>query len=130
MVICLVVHLIKTRGTQASTMMLRAVVSVLAVTAMLLSAQAFDLGPIVRIAQCRSQCLKVHSLDGSCEWWRHGETGCSEVCYHFLYLLSSRVGPPCTARDSKILFRESAAALRKALHALITRQIARSIDDR
>lgn len=39
----------------------------------------FDLGPIVRIAQCRSQCLKAHSLDGSCEWWRHGETACSEV---------------------------------------------------
>ncbi|CAD1474428.1 unnamed protein product [Heterotrigona itama] len=27
----------------------------------------FDLGPIVRTAQCRSQCLKQHTADGSCD---------------------------------------------------------------
>ncbi|CAB0041712.1 unnamed protein product [Trichogramma brassicae] len=56
--------------------------------ALLLCAEAvssLDLGPIVRVAQCRSQCLKRHSLDGSCEWWRHGETGCNELCASFVY---------------------------------------------
>ncbi|KOX75387.1 hypothetical protein WN51_12837 [Melipona quadrifasciata] len=27
----------------------------------------FDLGPIVRTAQCRSQCLKQHTVNGSCD---------------------------------------------------------------
>ncbi|KAK9295055.1 hypothetical protein QLX08_010532 [Tetragonisca angustula] len=27
----------------------------------------FDLGPIIRTAQCRSQCLKQHTADGSCD---------------------------------------------------------------
>ncbi|KAJ8668666.1 hypothetical protein QAD02_010329 [Eretmocerus hayati] len=43
---------------------------------------SLDLGPLIRVAQCRSHCLKAHSLDGSCEWWRHGETGCSECWQH------------------------------------------------
>lgn len=30
-------------------------------------ATGFDLGPIVRTAQCRSQCLKQHTADGSCD---------------------------------------------------------------
>ncbi|XP_003426842.1 uncharacterized protein LOC100678941 [Nasonia vitripennis] len=60
--------------------MLRILALVLAVCAA--SAASFDLGPIVRIAQCRSQCLKRHSVDGSCEWLRHGETGCNECWQH------------------------------------------------
>jgi hypothetical protein len=57
--------------------------AVIAVCALVASSSAsFDLGPIVRVAQCRSQCLKKHSIDGSCEWWRHGETGCNEVSVH------------------------------------------------
>ncbi|XP_014210034.1 uncharacterized protein LOC106640485 [Copidosoma floridanum] len=43
---------------------------------------SFDLGPILRLGQCRSQCLKSHSLDGYCEWWRRGETGCNECWQH------------------------------------------------
>lgn len=40
----------------------------------------FDLGPMVRIGQCRSECLRRHSVDGSCDWYSNrGETVCSEV---------------------------------------------------
>ncbi|XP_043287579.1 uncharacterized protein [Venturia canescens] len=40
---------------------------------------SFDLGPIVRIGQCRMQCLRKHSLDGTCDWYSNrGETVCSE----------------------------------------------------
>ncbi|KAK2582470.1 hypothetical protein KPH14_004776 [Odynerus spinipes] len=40
---------------------------------------SFDLGPVVRIAQCRSQCLRKHSTDGTCDWFSsRRETVCSE----------------------------------------------------
>ncbi|XP_014221446.1 uncharacterized protein LOC106648840 [Trichogramma pretiosum] len=67
--------------------------------ALLLCAEAvssLDLGPIVRVAQCRSQCLKRHSLDGSCEWWRHGETGCNE-CWQQCETLEKQWGSPKAA---------------------------------
>ncbi|XP_034942874.1 uncharacterized protein [Chelonus insularis] len=42
-------------------------------------AAAFDLGPLIRIAQCRIQCLKKHSADGTCDWYyNRGESVCSE----------------------------------------------------
>ncbi|XP_035739616.1 uncharacterized protein LOC118449309 [Vespa mandarinia] len=38
-----------------------------------------DLGPVVRIAQCRSQCLKRYSTDGTCDWFSsRPENICSE----------------------------------------------------
>ncbi|XP_015119906.1 uncharacterized protein LOC107043106 [Diachasma alloeum] len=41
--------------------------------------ESFDLGPIVRIAQCRMQCMKKHSTDGSCDWYTNrAETVCNE----------------------------------------------------
>ncbi|KAF7992392.1 hypothetical protein HCN44_001717 [Aphidius gifuensis] len=40
---------------------------------------AFDLGPLVRIAQCRVQCIENHSTDGTCDWYANrAETLCSE----------------------------------------------------
>ncbi|XP_066603058.1 uncharacterized protein [Prorops nasuta] len=38
---------------------------------------SFDLRPMFRVAQCRAQCLRNHSEDGSCDW-RRGEIVCSE----------------------------------------------------
>ncbi|KAK0082431.1 hypothetical protein PV325_010400, partial [Microctonus aethiopoides] len=31
-------------------------------------AASLDLGPYIRIAQCRSQCIKANNVDGDCEW--------------------------------------------------------------
>ncbi|KAG8034952.1 hypothetical protein G9C98_008028 [Cotesia typhae] len=41
--------------------------------------QSFDLGPLLRIAHCRIQCIKEHSIDGTCDWYSNrSETLCSE----------------------------------------------------
>ncbi|XP_063976112.1 uncharacterized protein LOC135162002 [Diachasmimorpha longicaudata] len=45
--------------------------------------ESFDLGPIVRIAQCRMQCIKKHSADGSCDLYLNpAETVCYE-CWQY-----------------------------------------------
>lgn len=48
----------------------------------------FDLGPIVRIAQCRSQCLRKHTSDGICDWYseQQQQTTCSMVSQIVIYL--------------------------------------------
>lgn len=44
----------------------------------------FDLGPVVRIAQCRSQCLRKHTSDGICDWYseQQQQTTCSMVSHN------------------------------------------------
>lgn len=45
-----------------------------------LSQGSLNLGPSVRIAQCRAECLRNHSNDGSCDFLRSSrEQLCSEV---------------------------------------------------
>ncbi|XP_057329156.1 uncharacterized protein LOC130670001 [Microplitis mediator] len=42
-------------------------------------AESFDLGPMIRIARCRIQCIKKHSFDGTCNWYSNrSETTCNE----------------------------------------------------
>lgn len=47
----------------------------------------FDLGPVVRIAQCRSQCLRKHTSDGICDWYseQQQQTTCSMVSQILIY---------------------------------------------
>ncbi|XP_076299524.1 uncharacterized protein LOC143218288 [Lasioglossum baleicum] len=53
-------------------------------------AASFDLGPIVRIAQCRSQCLRKHTADGNCDWYSgHQQTTCG-VCWQYCEALENR----------------------------------------
>ena len=41
---------------------------------------SIDLGPYIRIAQCRSQCLRQFSVDGTCDSFANEEEAvCSEV---------------------------------------------------
>ncbi|XP_053997362.1 uncharacterized protein LOC128886466 [Hylaeus anthracinus] len=52
--------------------------------------RGFDLGPIVRIAQCRSQCLRKHTVDGICDWYTgHQQTSCSK-CWQYCEALENR----------------------------------------
>ncbi|KAK0163156.1 hypothetical protein PV327_006864 [Microctonus hyperodae] len=42
-------------------------------------AASLDLGPLIRIAQCRSQCVKANDIDGGCEWIENrNETICNQ----------------------------------------------------
>uniref|UniRef100_A0A0C9PL18 TNC protein n=1 Tax=Fopius arisanus TaxID=64838 RepID=A0A0C9PL18_9HYME len=44
--------------------------------------QGFDLGPIVRIAQCKIMCIKTHSTDGTCDRsFNPAENICND-CWH------------------------------------------------
>uniref|UniRef100_A0ABD2WDQ9 Uncharacterized protein n=1 Tax=Trichogramma kaykai TaxID=54128 RepID=A0ABD2WDQ9_9HYME len=88
--------------------------------ALLLCAEAvssLDLGPIVRVAQCRSQCLKRHSLDGSCEWWRHGETGCNELCASFAYNNGVRLRTDSASARPKKAQRETLSCASCVCHS-------------
>ncbi|XP_016908385.2 uncharacterized protein LOC107995381 [Apis cerana] len=51
----------------------------------------FDLGPVVRIAQCRSQCLRKHTSDGICDWYseQQQQTTCS-MCWQYCEALENR----------------------------------------
>ncbi|CAL7939748.1 unnamed protein product [Xylocopa violacea] len=52
----------------------------------------FDLGPIVRIAQCRSQCLRKHTAEGTCDWYtgpQHLPTTCS-MCWQYCEALENQ----------------------------------------
>ncbi|CAK9827697.1 hypothetical protein ANTRET_LOCUS5364 [Anthophora retusa] len=50
----------------------------------------FDLGPIIRVAQCRSQCLRKHTSDGNCDWYTgHQQTTCS-MCWQYCEALENR----------------------------------------
>ncbi|XP_017877321.1 uncharacterized protein LOC108623378 [Ceratina calcarata] len=50
----------------------------------------FDLGPIIRLAQCRSQCLRKHTIDGNCDLYAgHQETTCS-MCWQYCEALENR----------------------------------------
>lgn len=43
-------------------------------------AMAMDLGPFVRMAQCKMQCIEEHSTDGTCDWYANpAETLCNDV---------------------------------------------------
>ncbi|XP_076172570.1 uncharacterized protein LOC143149253 [Ptiloglossa arizonensis] len=56
----------------------------------IVSINGFDLGPIVRIAQCRSQCLRKHTADGICDWYKgHQQTTCS-TCWQYCEALENR----------------------------------------
>nr|XP_034195417.1 uncharacterized protein LOC117611559 [Osmia lignaria] len=51
---------------------------------------SFDLGPIIRIAQCRSQCLRKHTTDGVCDWYSgQQQTSCS-MCWQYCEGLENR----------------------------------------
>ncbi|XP_076238219.1 uncharacterized protein LOC143181599 [Calliopsis andreniformis] len=53
-------------------------------------ASSFDLGPIIRVAQCRSQCLRKHTDDGICESYSgHQQTTCS-LCWQYCEALENR----------------------------------------
>ncbi|XP_071859510.1 uncharacterized protein [Bombus fervidus] len=50
----------------------------------------FDLGPIVRIAQCRSQCLKNHTADGTCDWYTGQQQTTCSMCWQYCEALENQ----------------------------------------
>ncbi|XP_033202017.1 uncharacterized protein LOC117163640 [Bombus vancouverensis nearcticus] len=50
----------------------------------------FDLGPIVRIAQCRSQCLKKHTADGTCDWYTGQQQTTCSMCWQYCEALENQ----------------------------------------
>lgn len=65
---------------------------------------SIDLGPYIRIAQCRSQCLRQYSVDGTCDVLSSSdEYLCREVNYlRFFQSLISFFFP--LVINSKIVF--------------------------
>ncbi|XP_012150034.1 uncharacterized protein LOC105663734 [Megachile rotundata] len=50
----------------------------------------FDLGPVIRIAQCRSQCLRKHTTEGVCDWYSGQQQTTCSMCWQYCEGLENR----------------------------------------
>ncbi|KZC06058.1 hypothetical protein WN55_07144 [Dufourea novaeangliae] len=51
---------------------------------------SFDLGPIIRTAQCRSQCLRKHTVDGNCDWYSGQQQTTCSMCWQYCEAFENR----------------------------------------